>query len=74
MSIYSAFVDELKKIGKAWEPGQQGPISAELPKEMPKKKQPVIAIHGPMGGVQFTKDQAKAMAANRAGKRVIWGG
>lgn len=74
MSIYEAFVDELKKISKAWEPGQQGLISAELPKEMPKRKQSVISIHGPKGGVQFTKDRAKAMAASRAGKRVIWGG
>lgn len=74
MSIYDAFVDELRKISKAWEPGQQGLISAELPKEMPSKNKPVIAIHGPKGGVQFTKDPAKAMAANRAGKRVVWGG
>ena len=73
-TIYEAFIDELRKIAKAWEPGQQGLISAELPKEMSKRKQPVITIHGPKGGVQFTKDVAKAMAANRAGKRVVWGG
>lgn len=73
MSIYNAFIDELRKIAKAWESGQQGIIPAELPKDSPQNK-PVIAIHGPKGGVQFTKDQSKALSANRAGKRVIWGG
>lgn len=70
--IYEAFVDELRKIG-AWKPGQQGSIPAEIP-EKAKQEKPTITIHGPRGGIQYTKDVSKALQAGRAGRKISWAG
>jgi len=75
MSIYSAFLDEVIKIAEGKpKPGQQGLLGTSTVPDPKKASGQTAAIVGPKGGLNFTKDLGKMLTANRAGKRIMWGG
>ena len=89
MSIFESFVSELAKIAKtaispkpvpSWgvdkppAPGQQGAIGHSTVPKPSKSNKPTAVIQGPKGGLKFTKDLTRALAASRSGQKVVWGG